>query len=63
VRWWGCGDDQDTLIDLAAGWAAPVAVGNGNGTDITFHAEYYAEGGDAVPGLFQAPLEYTLVYP
>ncbi len=59
----GLRDAQDTLIDLAAGWASPVAAGSGNGSDITFYAEYYAEGGDAVAGLFQAPLEYTLVYP
>jgi len=59
----GLRDANDQLIDLGAGWASPVAAGGGNGTDITFHAEYYADGGDAVAGVFQAPLEYTLVYP
>ncbi len=59
----GLRDAQDTLIDLAAGWSSPVAAGSGNGADITFYAEYYADGSDAVAGLFQAPLEYTLIYP
>jgi len=59
----GLRDAQDQPIDLSAGWLAPVAGTNAAGTDITFHAEYYAQGGDAVPGMFQAPVQYTLIYP
>lgn len=59
----GLRDAQDAPIDLAVGWSSPVAAGDGSGTDILFHVEYYADGGDVVPGVFQAPLQYTLMYP
>lgn len=59
----GLRDAQDVPIDLATGWTSPVAAGSGSGADITFHAEYFAAGGDALAGVFQAPVQYTLIYP
>ncbi len=58
----GLRDDRDQPIDLAAGWLSPVAGLAPGGADMLFHAEYYADGGDAQPGLVQAPLQYTLNY-
>lgn len=55
-------DDRDQLIDLGSGWISPVVGLIPGGTDILFHAEYYADGGDAQPGVVQAPLQYTLNY-
>lgn len=59
----GLRDAEDKPIDLGIGWTSPPAPGTGDGTDILFYAEYYADGGDAIPGVFQAPLQYTLMYP
>ena len=35
----------------------------GDVAEFTFFAEYFADGQDAIPGAFQAPLGYTLNYP
>jgi len=59
----GLRDANDTLINLATAWTSPVRNPGGNGSDISFFAEYYADGADAIAGVFQAPLEYTLLYP
>lgn len=58
----GLRDDRDQVIDLGAGWISPVVSLLPGGADMLFHAEYYADGGDAQSGLVQASLQYTLSY-
>lgn len=59
----GLRDARDVLIPLSTGWVSPEIDQTGDGTEILFYAEYFANGADVIPGSFQAPLEYTLIYP
>ena len=59
----GLRDAQDAPINLAGGAVLRPAASVGDVAEFTFFAEYYADGQDAIPGAFQAPLCYTLNYP
>ncbi|MBD8695611.1 fimbrial protein [Stenotrophomonas sp. CFBP 13718] len=50
-------------IDLTGGMALAPSSSIGGAVEFRLFAEYYADGGDATPGIFQAPLQYTISYP
>jgi len=54
---------MNTRIDLTGGAEIAGSPAPGGGSDFTLYAEYYADGADAMPGSFEAPLQYTLIYP
>lgn len=56
-------DANDDPIDLTDGWVLPNDGLRDGAVDFRFSAEYFADEGDAVPGPYQAYLEYTVVYP
>lgn len=59
----GLRDARDRAVDLTSGVVVAGSPSVGGGAEVTLAAEYFADGADAMPGNFQAPLEYTLAYP
>ncbi|WP_349985549.1 fimbrial protein [Stenotrophomonas sp. WHRI 8082] len=55
-------DRQDQPIDLTGGVILTGTPAVGGGVDIHFSSEYYADVNDGMPGIFRAPLGYTLTY-
>ena len=59
----GLRNSLDAPIDLSGGVTLGAAPSIGGAVEFRMFAEYFADGGDATPGAFEAPLQYTIAYP